>query len=352
MSNWKVSKQKIALFPHPNADKLELARIGTYQCVVQKGLYQDGDEVVFAPEKSILSGKLQEEWSQWLVGPQNNRVKSVVMRGEYSCGIIIPQELLTELDLATVSLGEDISEKLGITRYVPQIPQDLEGMVIPINETRYGIHDCEQFSVYAAELIEGERIVVTEKVHGSQAVFFLNLTTGEKFVTSKNQLNKGLKIVENDSNSYWRAAKNVDLWNIIEKQFGAPFDNPTNEKDGSDVTIQVFAEIIPVQKGYHYGEITFTIKVFDVRVNGESVPYDKTGDDFRNIWAPVIYDGPLDKSTVRKFSEGMECVSGKSMHIKEGVVVQPYIDRKAADGIRLRLKILNPKYKETGEEIN
>jgi hypothetical protein len=42
MSNFKVSKEKIALFVHPNAEKLQLGRVGSYQVVVQKGLYQDG----------------------------------------------------------------------------------------------------------------------------------------------------------------------------------------------------------------------------------------------------------------------------------------------------------------------
>jgi hypothetical protein len=45
-------------------------------------------------------------------------------------------------------------------------------------------------------------------------------------------------------------------------------------------------------------------------------------------------------------------VSGKELHIREGVVLRPYIDRDAKDGTKLRLKIINPAYKETGEEIN
>ena len=49
MSSWKVSKERITLFPHPNAEKLELGKVGAYQVVVQKGLYNDGDEVVFVP---------------------------------------------------------------------------------------------------------------------------------------------------------------------------------------------------------------------------------------------------------------------------------------------------------------
>lgn len=351
MSTWKVSKQKIELFPHPNADKLELARIGTYQCVVQKDLYKTGDEVVFAPEKSVLTGKLKEEWSKWLAGPNHDRVKSVVMRGEYSCGIIIPQELLTELDLAAVEVDQDISDKLGITKYIPPIPHELEGLVVPIDSEKYSKHDCEQFGIYAKSLVDGERVIVTEKLHGSQAVYYINLTTGEKFVTTKNQLSNGLRIVENESNSYWIGSRNIGLWDMIQKQFGAPFDGAVNP-DGSDCIVQIFGELIPVQKGYHYGQITITLKIFDIRLNGVNVPYDQVGEELKQHWVPVIFDGPLDKSTIRKLSEGMEQVSGTSAHIKEGVVVAPYIDRKADDGIRLRLKILNPKYKETGEEIN
>ena len=46
MSNWKVSKEKIELFVHPNADALEIGKVGAYQVVVQKGLYQTGDEII------------------------------------------------------------------------------------------------------------------------------------------------------------------------------------------------------------------------------------------------------------------------------------------------------------------
>lgn len=348
MSNWKVSKQKIELFPHNNAEKLELARIGSYQCVVQKGLYVTGDEVVFAPEKSILTGKLKAEWSKWLAGSNHDRVKATVLRGEYSCGIIIPKELL-DFDIAEVALDEDISSRLGITKYIPLIPQELEGLVVPIEAKKYGKHDCEQFSIYANEFEDAERIVLTEKLHGSMFAGYYNLTTGEKFVTSKNQLSNGLKIVESETNSYWKAAKTVDLWNIIEKKFG---DTPKDPTSQDDIIVQVFGEVVPIQKGYGYGQTEITLKVFDVRLNFKSIPYDKVDENLKNIWVPIIYDGPLDKPTVRLHAEGMECVSGKSLHIKEGVVLQPYIDRRAADGTRLRLKILNPKYRETGEEGN
>ena len=59
MSNWTVFKTKIEVFTHPNADALNIGKVGTYQVVVQKGLYQTGDVVVFAPEKSVLTGDIK-----------------------------------------------------------------------------------------------------------------------------------------------------------------------------------------------------------------------------------------------------------------------------------------------------
>ena len=108
-----------------------------------------------------------------------------------------------------------------------------------------------------------------------------------------------------------------------------------------------------------------------------SIPYDQVPSEFSELWVPVVYDGTLhlvEKEVVifedvergiRKsridnilpkdivdLCKGNELVSGREIHIREGVVLRPYIDRDARDGTKLRLKIINPKYKETGEEIN
>ena len=94
MSNFKVSKEKISLFTHPNADALMIGRVGSYQVVVQKDLYKDGDEIVFAPEKSVLTGQLKAEYEKYLSGPNKDRVKAVRLRNEISSGIIIPKNLV------------------------------------------------------------------------------------------------------------------------------------------------------------------------------------------------------------------------------------------------------------------
>jgi RNA ligase (TIGR02306 family) len=342
MSNWKVSIEEIKLLPHPDpaVERLELAKLGSYQVVVQRGIHRDGNRVVFIPEKSVLPPYIQKEFESYLAGPEKNRVKSVRLKGELSCGVILPLEFFSDKDLSSVEVGTDISSMLGVSKYEPPIPVELSGTVRPIESGLYGQHDCEQFSVYSPDFVEGERVVVTEKLHGTQGIYYLDRQG--RWCSSKGLLKQGLMLVESDTNYYWLAAKKTDLWDKMQ-------DLLENSVASS---VQVFGEVLPSQKGYSYGFDAPSVLVFDVRIDGREVPYDSVPVSFKELWVPVIYDGPFDAVSVRGLSTGMETVSGKSLHIREGVVVRPYVDRRAEDGVKLRAKIINPKYKETGEEIN
>jgi len=362
MSNWKVSKEKIELFAHSNADSLEIGKVGTYQVVVQKGLYKDGDEVIFVPEKSMLSGLIKSEFEKYLAGPDNNRVKSIRLRGEISSGIIIPKTLVP--DFNSYIVGDDISELLGIQKYEPPIPVCLAGKVKSFDIPFVGSHDCEHVGIYVNELIPGERVIITEKVHGSQTILAHEIETDTTIVSSKGMLKNGLSLQEEDSNTYWASIKNCNLINLIKQNYNSG-------------VVQIFGEVVPVQGGYSYGQNKPTVKLFDIRLNGVSIPYDKVPECFKELWVPILYDGEINliekkvviyedetkgilktktnyilPKEIVDLCKGNELVSGKGLHIREGVVLRPYIDRLAKDGIKLRLKILNPSYKETGEEIN
>jgi RNA ligase (TIGR02306 family) len=257
-----------------------------------------------------------------------------------------------------------ISEKLRITKYEPPIPTQLAGKVKSFDMPHIGNHDCEHANVYVNELVNGERVVITEKVHGSQFILAHNIDTDETIVSSKGMLKSGLVIEESDENTYWIAAKNDDIVGRITKNFNSG-------------VIQVFGEVIPVQKGYTYGQSKPTTRIFDIRFNGESIPYDQVPSELSELWVPVEYDGTLHlvekevvifedvergirnsridnilPNDIVDLCKGNELVSGREVHIREGVVLRPYIDRNAKDGTKLRLKIINPKYKESGEEIN
>ena len=201
-------------------------------------------------------------------------------------------------------------------------------------------------------------------VHNSQFILAHNVHTNETIVSSKGLLKSGLTIEESDENTYWIASKNDNILDKIRNNF-------------SSGVVQLFGEVIPVQSGYSYGQTKPTASLFDIRVNGESIPYDMVADEFKTLWVPVVFDGNinLEEKEIVIYSDpergihktrtdyllpkdivdmckGNELVSGNEIHIREGVVLRPYIDRDAKDGTKLRLKIINPAYKETGEEIN
>lgn len=201
-------------------------------------------------------------------------------------------------------------------------------------------------------------------VHNSQFILGNNLDTGETIVSSKGILKNGFTIEESDDNTYWIATKNDGLIQKIADNF----------KQG---VVQIFGEVVPVQGGYSYGQTKPTVRLFDVRLDGQSIPYDKVPKDLLDLWVPIVYDGELNliekevvvyedvELGIRKtridnilpkeiidLSKGKELVSGRGVHIREGIVIRPYIDRYSKDGTKLRLKVINPAYKETGEEIN
>ena len=362
MSSWKVFKTKIQIFSHPGADKLAIGKVGSYQVVVPKGLFNDGDEVVFAPEKSILTGAIKAEFEKYLVGPEKNRIKAVRLRDQISSGVILPKELIPNFD--TIEVGEDISESLGISHYEPVIPAELLGKVDRFDMPHVGSHDCEHVGIYVNELIDGERVVITEKIHGSQFILAHDVVENKTIVSSKGLLKSGLVLEDSDENAYWKASRNDDIIGKITRAF-------------PDGVVQVFGEVVPIQDGYTYGFKDLTARIFDIRLNGESIPYDRVPDEFKAIWVPVIYDGILNLDSkeivlyenqelgirktkleyslpkwIQTMSESKERISGKELHWAEGLVIRPYIDRNTKDGTKLRLKVISKFYRETGEEIN
>lgn len=343
MADWKVSLERIQLKEHPNADSLELGYANGYQVVVRKGLYEDGQKVIFIPEKSILpDAEWVEDFKPYLKGPEKNRVASVRLRKELSQGILLP----APEDACDSEIGEDISETLGVKKYEPFVAPNFRGKWIRATDALRGRraamrhHDCEHFGQMKEYLEQRGEVVVTEKVHGTQVMAFLS-TEGEFAVSSKGVWKRGFVIEESKDNIYWQAVRNTDLENHM-RRIGHTY----GPGDGALVDVQVFGEVIPAQKGYSYGQKEPTLRVFDIRVEGKSLPL--WGVHIKDLWVPKVYQGKYDEEAIRHMATGNELVSGKGLHIREGVVVRP----RDIKGMNIFLKVINPKYKETGEEIN
>lgn len=205
MSEFKVSVVNLQIKNHPNADRLEVAEIGDYQCIVQKGQYKNGELQLYIPEAAILPEWLIEALNLTgrLAGPDKNRVKAIKLRGVVSQGLICPIDYaIDRAPGGVLSNDVDITEILGIKKYEPEVPAQLSGNVWNAGQQKTLRYDIENIknSKYKNVLKEGEEVVFTEKLHGTWCMAALmpplmkDKEQGNFVVSSKGQASKGLAI--------------------------------------------------------------------------------------------------------------------------------------------------------------
>ena len=92
MSEFEVKTYPVIIERHPDADLLELARIGDYYSIVLKGQFQTGDTCAYIPEASVIPDNLIAKMGLEgkLAGRAHNRVKAIKLRGVLSQGLVYP----------------------------------------------------------------------------------------------------------------------------------------------------------------------------------------------------------------------------------------------------------------------
>ena len=346
MADWKVSAERIEMFAHPNADRMEVAKVGMFQLVVAKdNNYRTGDLVVFAPKRSILPLEIRDNYRNADTGLSylrgGERVSSVRLRGELSEGVTVSKEwALSKLGGSELVEGEDISEQLGITEYVPPVPMEFAGKVEPLNLGAFARHDVESSLIYGSEFEEGEPVLITEKLHGTQInmVFYAN---GQTQITSKGFAGKHMALLESAGNIYWQALHNSGVAERVRQLF-------------PNSVVQAMGEVVPAQgANWSYGFAQPTVRLFRLHVDGERLNIaNPRVASLRDVWAPVLHSGPYTQAEVSKLAVGKETVSGKSLHIREGVVIEPMTPRNAREGFALYLKVINPKFKDDDDSVS
>lgn len=112
------------LLPIEGADRIELAIVGGWQVVVQKGLYEElQTKAVYFEVDSLLDTERPyfadaANWSSKLLhnigGRTHARVKTMKLRKQLSQGYMIP---LTETGLTSAQVGDDLTKALGVVKY-------------------------------------------------------------------------------------------------------------------------------------------------------------------------------------------------------------------------------------------
>lgn len=175
MSEFAVTIEMIGeIREHTNADRLEMATLRgkDYDFVVMKGQFQPGDTVVYFPVDSILP-----EWvtnalglTGKLAGKEQNRVKTIKLRGNISQGVVAsPATFATHQPaLKAAHPGDDVTALLGVEKYEPPVIPSQHGNLVPLPQL-VGKYDIEsaQNHVDLVSVLMDEPVYITEKLEGS-----------------------------------------------------------------------------------------------------------------------------------------------------------------------------------------
>lgn len=375
MSKFSVLTRRIrAIEPHANANALEMAVIDDYRSVVRKGFHAADDLVVYIPEASVVTPSILKSMGMWDAdagkgkcgGPLGTRVKPILLRGKMSQGLVYPLErqdgkwmLPVEANgvasLVEVQEGQDVSEALGITKYKPEIPAELAGEVFDPGIENLPNFDIEDIKKYPDVFQDGEEVVFTEKLHGTFIGFALlpEIAPGEGdfLVFSKGLAESGMAFCVNENkpaNNYVRAAVDFSMRDRL-IQLRSRFlkeDRPVNGP------VFVFGEMVgsASKQDLKYGE-SLGLRVFAIGHGGRSDWKSLDRNDFEKAaeflglsFTPLIYRGPFSKESLENHTKGLETYSGKSLHIREGVVVTPVSERWHPSIGRVCLKSVSPDY--------
>ncbi len=349
MSEWQVRVIKISnIEKHPNADTLSITNIdGGYPCILRTGDFQIGDLAVYAPIDSIFPNDPEFDF----LG-DHRRIKAKRLRGIFSMGVLIKPR-------AGMKEGDIVDKQFNITKYEPEIEAIGKGkggkIVCGDNAKDPGFipvyTDIEGYRKYKNLFIEGEEVVLTEKIHGTNARFlyhqnklwvgshtkikknpwdveslsflekaFMILANVIWFIRTKIKVNLPNKLFNFCSTYRSRDVKNNE-WSIIAKQYNLM------EKLKSHPGIVIYGEIYGQVQDLKYGSSPnqFFLRLFDaLDINTRKyLDYDdfiKLAADLDIPTVPILYRGEW-KKELEELRNGKTTLGGN--HCREGFVVKP-----------------------------
>lgn len=360
------------LRPIPNADKIEIAEVLGWECVVKKEEFNIGDIIVYVEVDSIMPEKPEYEFLR----DRKFRVKTIKLRGQISQGLVLPlsvlgpSQVINHLDKDDIGL--DVTELLGITKYLP--PSELSEQTEIERRIKNDKNKLKKFMMryswfrilflykkqkkgwpywcsktdeeriqnmpHVLEQFKDKVVYVTEKIDYQSVTF-----TGKMIPKFNGLLSKLIPIKKyqfvvcsrnmttNDKNSlYWKIAKKYNIEQILK-------ENPTLTIQGEqgDIKIQgnkygieeptmwVF-NIIDHEKNHHYTYVE--ILNFCIKYDLQTVPFIE------------YYQLKELGSTVQELVEYSKGVSKLANIPREGVVV-----RCIENGQKLlSFKVVNPDF--------
>lgn len=298
----------IAVLPHPNADMLEIVKVLGYQAIVKKGAFHENEFVVFIQPDTVLP---DAAWAAFYKS-KSNRVKAIRLRGQWSMGIVEP---LTLLNKESYTEGEEVSELLGITKYEPPVPQNLDAK----GNLPHGLGKTDEERYQnIRDLPFGEVVDVTLKIDGSSLTVY---SFDEDIGVDAGITSRTLSLKPECENNYTRVVKKND---ILNKLVSFCHENKVNlalrgEMYGQN--IQGFAHNPHAKKNLSFA--LFNVFNLDTKqYEGPESPfyYEKVAQQLGIEAVPMLEKGViLTRELIKKYDEDLTAINGQPF---EGVVIK------------------------------
>jgi len=346
---------------HPNADRLDLVHVRGWQCVTQRGTFKAGDLAVYIPIDSVLPPDLEAVIfpPDSKVKLSKSRVKTIKLRGAISQGMLVSAEEF--LKGYEYSEGYDATELLGITHYEPPAaPASMRGDQVSKKKKNpfFPVYTkMSHFKNYPDLFEEGEDVVVTEKIHGTNfragwapmiadtvwkkiKRFFGHLPEWE-FVVGSHQVQ--INMAKN-----WKGFYPTNVYVEAVKKYDLEAKIPL----GQIIYGEIYGPGIQKRYGYGLADGEHALMIFDILLStGPSdarqgyLPWQSVQNlaQYLNVpTVPVIYRGQYSKALIPRWEQGVSLVSAAQAH-REGCVIKPELEQETWIGRKI-LRSINPEY--------
>ena len=340
--------------PIAGADRIEVAQVDGWECVVQKNEFHVGDTVVYIEIDSVLPERPEFEFLR----ERKFRVRTIKLRGQVSQGLVLPLSILPPGK--TYNLGDDVTEVLGIVKYDPEAQKEMQLLQKPQKSKSKLVKFMMRFkwyrklfakskrkggfpewivktdetriqnmpTVFEVERDNGTGFSVTEKVDGQSATYFLEKVSRRKYMFGV--CSRNIRLMNPDNSSYWTVAKELEIENVLRKIIG----------DSDRVVLQ--GEICgPGIQGNKYKLDKYELFVFNLIFPNKNCTTEEIAEivnPFGLQTVPIIEEGRVLPETI---AELVEYSKGQSVVYKaqkrEGVVMRN-VPR------HISFKVINPDF--------
>jgi len=340
MSDIIISVERIkSVEAHPQADRLEVAKILGTQCVVPKGEYKAGDSVVYFPPDMTIPGEVSESLGvqKYLKHSLYNglkvpcRVAACRLRTVASFGFIakLPPELSHLAGWAGTDQSNVTEFYKGVKYEPPVMPRGgggaMWGGMAPEHPMFHQYTDIQNHYRYPDAIPTGTIVRVTEKIHGTNSRVGV-VYQGDEFVFMGGSHKKNRKKeFEGVASVYWKPLEIEGVLNML------------NTLCDGRRNIVVFGEIYgpgvqDMDYGIPAGDIGY--RVFDITDDGDYLDWDIVKAMCNNNdveLVPLLYKGPFSQRMVEELTSGPTTVvspAGIKSKFKgrEGIVITPVVE--------------------------